>query len=57
MSYKIFLRRYADVKYATAFGEDILNTKLLNGSIDVKFMNQIRFSVLKSLYRKKAISP
>lgn len=53
MSYKIFLRRYADVKYATAYGEDILNTKLLNGSIDVKFMNQIRFSVLKSLYRKK----
>ena len=53
MSYKIFLRRYADVKYATAFGEDILNTKLDNGSIDVKFMNQIRFSVLKSLYRKK----
>jgi hypothetical protein len=53
MSYKIFLRRYADVKYATAFGEDILNTKLQNGSIDVKFMNQIRFSVLKSLYRKK----
>lgn len=53
MSYKIFLRRYADVKYATAFGEDILNTKLENGSIDVKFMNQIRFSVLKSLYRRK----
>lgn len=53
MSYKIFLRRYADVKYATAYGEDILNTKLLNGNIDVKFMNQIRFSVLKSLYRKK----
>lgn len=53
MSYKIFLRRYADVKYATAFGEDILNTKLENGGIDVKFMNQIRFSVLKSLYRKK----
>ncbi len=53
MSYKIFLRRYADVKYATAFGEDILNTKLPNGGIDVKFMNQVRFSVLKSLYRKK----
>ena len=53
MSYKIFLRRYADVKYATAFGEDILNTKLKDGGIDVKFMNQIRFSVLKSLYRKK----
>ena len=53
MSYKVFLRRYADVKYATAYGEDILNTKLENGGIDVKFMNQIRFSVLKSLYRKK----
>ena len=53
MSYKIFLRRYSDVKYATAFGEDILNTKLNNGNIDVKFMNQVRFSVLKSLYRKK----
>lgn len=53
MSYKIFLRRYADVKYATAFGEDILNTKLKNGGIDVKYMNQVRFSVLKSLYRSK----
>ena len=53
LSYKIFLRRYADVKYATAYGEDILNTKLGNGGIDVKFMNQVRFSVLKSLYRKK----
>lgn len=53
MSYKIFLRRYADVKYATAYGEDILNTKLPNGGIDAKFMNQVRFSVLKSLYRKK----
>lgn len=53
MSYKIFLRRYADVKYATAYGEDIMNTKLLNGSIDVKYMNQVRFSVLKSLYRQK----
>lgn len=53
MSYKIFLRRYSDVKYATAFGEDILNTKLLNGGINVKYMNQIRFSALKSLYREK----
>ena len=52
-SYKIFLRRYSDVKYATAYGEDILNTKLLNGGIDVKYMNQVRFSALKSLYRQK----
>jgi len=53
MSYKVFLRRYADVKYATAYGEDILNTKLDNGGIDVKYMNQVRFSALKSLYRQK----
>lgn len=53
LSYKIFLRRYADIKYATAYGEDILNTKLLNGGINVKYMNQIRFSVLKDLYRER----
>lgn len=51
-SYKIFLQRYANVKYATAYGEDILNTRLPNGGIDVKYMNQIRFSVLKDLYRE-----
>ena len=53
LSYKIFLRRYSDVKYANAFGEDILNTKLANGSINVKYMNQIRFTALKDLYREK----
>lgn len=52
-SYKTFLSRYTDVKYASAYGEDILNTKLLNGGINVKYMNQIRFSVLKDLYREK----
>lgn len=52
-AYKIFLRRYADVKYASAYGEDILNTKLLNGGINVKYMNQVRFTALKDLYRKK----
>jgi len=52
-AYKIFLRRYSDVKYATAYGEDVLNTKLLNGGINVKYMNQVRFSALKDLYRKK----
>lgn len=52
-AYKIFLRRYADVKYATAFGEDVLNTKLRNGGINVKYMNQVRFSALKDLYRLK----
>ena len=52
-SYKTFLRRFADIKYASAYGEDILNTKLPNGGINVKYMNQIRFSVLKDLYREK----
>ena len=52
-SYKVFLRRYADVKYASAYGEDVLNTKLPNGGINVKYMNQVRFTALKDLYRKK----
>ena len=52
-AYKIFLRRYADVKYASAYGEDVLNTKLLNGGINVKYMNQVRFTALKDLYREK----
>lgn len=53
LSYRIFLRRFSDVKYATAYGEDILNTKLLNGGINVKYMNQVRFSALKDLYRER----
>lgn len=53
LSYKIFLRRYSDVKYATAYGEDILNTKLSDGRINVKYMNQVRFSALKDLYRER----
>lgn len=52
-SYKTFLRRFSDIKYASAYGEDILNTKLRNGGINVKYMNQIRFSALKDLYREK----
>lgn len=52
-SYSVFLRRYADIKYAVAFGEDILNTKLRNGGINVKYMNQVRFSALKNLYRER----
>lgn len=52
-SYRTFLSRYSDVRYATAYGEDILNTKMLNGGINVKYMNQVRFSVLKDLYRER----
>lgn len=53
LSYQVFLARYADVKYATAFGEDILNTKLPDGTLDVKYMNQVRFTAIKDLYRLK----
>lgn len=52
-SYRTFLRRYADIKYASAYGEDILNTKLPGGGVNVKYMNQVRFSALKDLYREK----
>ena len=53
LSYQIFLSRYADIKYATAFGEDILNTKLPDGTLDIKYMNQVRFTAIKDLYRLK----
>lgn len=53
ISYKTFLRRYSDVRYANAFGEDILNARRADGTINVKYMNQVRFSALKDLYRLK----
>ncbi len=53
LSYQIFLSRYADIKYATASGEDILNTKLPDGTLDIKYMNQVRFTAIKDLYRLK----
>ena len=61
-SYKTYLSRYSDIKYANAFGEDILNEKS-NSSYEskynkkvnpnVKYSNLVRFSVLKDLYRSK----
>lgn len=53
LSYQIFLSRYADIKYANAFGEDVLNTKLPDGTLDIKYMNQVRFTAIKDLYRLK----
>lgn len=53
ISYKTFIRRYSDVRYASAFGEDILNARRADGTINVKYMNQVRFSALKDLYRLK----
>lgn len=53
LSYQIFLSRYADIKYANAFGEDLLNTKLPDGTLDIKYMNMVRFTAIKDLYRLK----
>lgn len=53
LSYEVFLKRYSDVKYANAFGEDLLNAKLPDGTLDVKYMNMVRFTAVKDLYRLK----
>lgn len=56
-SYKTFLSRYSDIKYANAFGEDILTRIKSKGygkvGPDIKYANIVRFSVLKDLYREK----
>ena len=56
-SYKTFLRRYSDIKYANAFGEDLLTRVKSKGygriGPDIKYANIVRFSVLKDLYREK----
>lgn len=53
-SYNTFLRRYSQIKYAHAYGEDILsryNNNDLKQSL--KYSNLVRFSALKDLYREK----
>jgi len=59
-SYKTFLRRYADVKYANAYGEDILtriNSNQSNQNLppqpEIKYSNIVRYTILKDLYRDK----
>ena len=56
-SYLVFLKRYADIVYANAYGEDLLNRRnpLVNGKIvpDVKYSNIVRFTGLKDLYRER----
>jgi len=57
VSYKTFLSRYADIKYANAFGEDILTRVKSKGygriGPDIKYSNIVRFTALKDLYREK----
>lgn len=56
-SYLTFLKRYGDIVYANAYGEDILNRRSTNanGQIvsDIKYSNIVRFTGLKDLYRSK----
>ncbi len=54
-SYLTYLKRYSDIKYANAYGEDIL-TRTHTPVYDVKkpnikYANIVRFTVLKDLYR------
>ncbi len=52
-SYLTYLKRYADIVYANAYGEDILNRKNSSGKPDVKYSNIVRFTGLKDLYRER----
>lgn len=52
-SYLTFLKRYADIVYANAYGEDILNRRTANGLPNVKYSNIVRFTGLKDLYRER----
>ena len=52
-SYKTFLSRLSDIKYANAFGEDILSRVKSNKTYDIKYSNIVRFTLLKDLYRSK----
>lgn len=51
-TYTRYLSNISDVKYAIAFGEDILSRYSKNKP-DIKYANIIRFSVLKDLYRER----
>jgi len=52
-SYITFLKRYSDIVYANAYGEDILNRNNPNGLPNVKYSNIVRFTGLKDLYKQR----
>lgn len=57
-SYSLFLRRYSQIKYAHAYGEDLLSkfskyTKKGDIKQSLKYSNIVRFTALKDLYREK----
>ncbi len=51
-SYKLFLTRMFDIKYANAFGEDLIS-KLKFNKFNIKYANVVRYTLLKDLYREK----
>lgn len=51
-SYILYLNRIADVKYANAFGESILNRIKPKGKFDIRYSNIVRFTLLRDLYRE-----
>lgn len=51
-SYLLYLSRLSDVKYANAFGEDLIS-KVKNNKFNIKYSNVVRYTLLKDLYREK----
>ena len=51
-TYTRYLSNISDVKYAIAFGEDILS-RYSKAKPDIKYANIVRFTVLKDLYRER----
>ena len=51
-SYSRYLNSVSNVKYAIAFGEDILS-RYSTGSTNLKYSNLVRFTCLKDLYRQQ----
>lgn len=52
VTYARYLGRQSDIKYAIAFGEDILS-RYSKGVPDIKYANIVRFSLIKDLYRER----
>lgn len=51
-SYRLFLTRQLDIKYANAFGEDVISRFKVN-KFNIKYANVVRYTVLRDLYREK----
>jgi hypothetical protein len=51
-SYEVFLSREFNIKYANAYGEDILSRYNRNSKADFKYANTVRYSILRELYKE-----